>query len=306
MSQFPRRYTAGRLSIDTQHLRVRILDRLQRLDGPAGSGQIVPAHLRLNARRVFVAMGMAIGNVVQLIITAGVMPGSLLLTVIALAFMPLIVGIAVWSRRSMYAATWVAQQSAADLATHVEQTVTGVRVVKAFAQEDREVDRLEQHGRTLFAAKMRAAKLMARFQPLLQNLPQVALVVNILLGGWLVMEGRITVGTFFAFSVYLTTMTHLVGMLSGMIVTFQMVWPRWTIAEIIDMSPDTDPADPRRPGGPLGLRFDAVSFDTEATARPHASPSRSPPVRPQRPRRIRQVMAVQLAGFYRPDAGTLR
>lgn len=319
LSQFLRRYTAGRLSIDTQHtLRVRILDRLQRLDGPGQdrivTGQIVSRSISdLNATQGLVAMGpMALGNIVQLFITAGVMLWvSPLLTVIALAFMPLIVGIAVWSRRSMYAATWVAQQSAADLATHVEQTVTGVRVVKAFAQEDREVDHLDHLGRTLFAAKMRAAKLMARFQPLLQNLPQVALVVNILLGGWLVMEGRITVGTFFAFSVYLATMTRLVGMLSGLLVTFQMGLASLDrIAEVLDMAPqDPDPADPQDiPAGPLGLRITDVTFHTGGH---RVLDGMSLDLTPGEtlaligPAGSGKSMAVQLAGgFYRPDSGT--
>ncbi|MDO5511940.1 ABC transporter ATP-binding protein [Corynebacterium sp.] len=320
VSQFLRRYTAGRLSIDTQHtLRVRILDRLQRLDGPGQdqivTGQIVSRSISdLNATQGLVAMGpMAIGNIVQLLITAGVMLWvSPLLTVIALAFMPIIVGVAVLSRRSMYAATWVAQQSAADLATHVEQTVTGVRVVKAFAQEDREVDHLDRLGRTLFAAKMRAAKLMARFQPLLRNLPQVALVINILLGGWLVMEGRITVGTFFAFSVYLTTMTHLVGTLSGLIVTFQMGLASLDrIAEIIDMSPEhPDPAQPAAlPDGPLGLRFDSVTFDTDGhRVLDHLDLDVAPgeTLALIGPAGSGKSMAVQLAGgFYRPDAGSL-
>jgi len=319
LSQFLRRYTAGRLSIDTQHtLRVRILDRLQRLDGPGQdrivTGQIVSRSISdLNATQGLVAMGpMAIGNVVQLFITAGVMLWvSPLLTVIALAFMPLIVGIAVWSRRSMYAATWVAQQSAADLATHVEQTVTGVRVVKAFAQEDREVDHLDRLGRTLYAAKMRAAKLMARFQPLLQNLPQVALVINILLGGWLVMEGRITVGTFFAFSVYLATMTRLVGMLSGLLVTFQMGLASLDrIAEVLDMAPqDPDPADAQDiPAGPLGLRIRDVTFHTGGH---RVLDGMSLDIAPGEtlaligPAGSGKSMAVQLAGgFYRADEGT--
>ena len=320
LSQFLRRYTAGRLSIDTQHtLRVRILDRLQLLDGPGQdrivTGQIVSRSISdLNATQGLVAMGpMALGHIVQLLVTAGVMLWvSPLLTVIALAFMPLIVGIAVWSRRSMYAATWVAQQSAADLATHVEQTVTGVRVVKAFAQEDREVDHLDRLGRTLYAAKMRSAKLMARFQPLLQNLPQVALVVNILLGGWLVMEGRITVGTFFAFSVYLSTMTRLVGTLSGLVVTFQMGLASLDrIAEILDMAPvDPDPADPRPlPDGPLGLRLTDVTFDTGGHRVLDRLSLEVPPGETLAligPAGSGKSMAVQLlGGFYRADSGSL-
>lgn len=320
LSQFLRRYTAGRLSIDTQHtLRVKILDRLQRLDGPGQdqivTGQVVSRSISdLNATQGLVAMGpWALGMVVQLLITVGVMLWvSPLLTVFALAFMPLIVGVAVFSRRSVYAATWVSQQATADLATHVEQTVTGVRVVKAFAQEDREVDRLNTLGRTLYAAKMRAAKLQARFQPLLRNLPQLALVVNIVLGGWLVLRGDITVGTFFAFSVYLTSLTQIVGMLSGMIVTFQMGLASLDrIADILDLTPqDPDPADPvPLPEGPLGLRLTGVEFSTQGN---RVLDGTTLDVAPGEtlaligPAGSGKSMAVQLAGgFYRPDSGSL-
>ncbi|RSZ65463.1 ABC transporter ATP-binding protein [Corynebacterium hylobatis] len=320
LTQFLRRYLAGRLSIDTQHtLRVRILDRLQLLDGPGQdrivTGQVVSRSISdLNATQGMIAMGpWALGMLVQLLITIGVMLWvSPLLTVIALAFMPVIVGVAVASRRSMYAATWVAQQATADLATHVEQTVTGVRVVKAFAQEERETDHLDGLGRTLYAAKMRAAKLQSRFQPLLRNLPQVALVINILLGGWLVLRGEITVGTFFAFSVYLTSLTQIVGMLSSMIVTFQMGLASLDrITEILDMRPqDPDPAEPvDLPGGPLGLKLTGVEFSTgghrvlDGTTL-HITPGETLAL--IGPAGSGKSMAVQLAGgFYRPDAGTL-
>lgn len=320
LCQFLRRYTAGRLSIDTQHtLRVRILDTLQRLDGPGQdqivTGQVVSRSISdLNATQGLVAMGpMALGLIVQLLITGGVMLAvSPLLTVIALAFLPVTVAAAVFSRRSMYAASWVSQQATADLATHVEQTVSGVRVVKAFAQEEREVDRLDRLGRTLYAAKMRAAKLMARFQPMLQNLPQIALVLNILVGGWLVLRGDITVGTFFAFSVYLTSMTAIVGMLSGMIITLQMGLASLDrIADILDLTPGrTDPADPAEvPDGPLGLRLDRVTFDTGGhrvlddltlDVRPGSS------IALIGPPGSGKSMAVQLmGGFYEPDAGRI-
>ncbi|QGU04289.1 ABC transporter ATP-binding protein [Corynebacterium comes] len=320
LSQFLRRYTAGRLSIDTQHtLRVKLLDRLQRLDGPGQdqivTGQVVSRSISdLNATQGLVAMGpWALGMVVQLLITVGVMLWvSPLLTVFALAFLPLVVGLAVISRRSVYAATWVSQQATADLATHVEQTVTGVRVVKAFAQEDREVDRLDALGRTLYAAKMRAAKLQARFQPLLRNLPQLALVLNIVLGGWLVLRGDITVGTFFAFSVYLTSLTQIVGMLSGMIVTFQMGLASLDrIAEILDLAPqDPDPADPvPLPEGPLGLRLTGVEFSTQGHKVLDGTTLDIAPGETLAligPAGSGKSMAVQLVGgFYRPDSGSL-
>lgn len=318
--QFARRYTAGRLSIGTQHtLRVRLLDSLQRLDGPGQdnivTGQVVSRSISdLNATQGLVAMGpLALGLLIQLVVTAVVMFSvSPLLTLIACAFLPLIVAVALFSRRTMYAANWVAQQATADLATHVEQTVTGVRVVKAFAQETREVGRLDALGRTLYAVKMRSAKLMARYQPLLQNLPQLALVVNILLGGWMAIRGDITVGTFFAFSVYLTSMTQIVSMLSGMIVTFQMGLASLDrIADILDLRPSrVDPADPLTiPEGPLGLAVDAVTFDTDGR-RVLDSLSLTVPAGGSLaligPPGSGKSMAVQLlGGFYQPDAGSL-
>ncbi|AGF72150.1 ABC transporter ATP-binding protein [Corynebacterium halotolerans] len=316
--QFARRYASGRLSIDTQHvLRTRILDTLQRLDGPGQdrivTGQVVSRSISdLNATQGLVAMGpWALGMVIQLIITVGIMLSvSPLLTVIALAFLPVIVTVAFLSRRSLYAATWVAQQSTADLATHVEQTVTGVRVVKAFAQENRVVDQLESLGRTLYAAKMRAARIMARFQPLLQNLPRLALVINILLGGWLVLRGEITVGVFFAFSVYLTSLTQIVGMLSGLVVTLQMGLASLDrIADILRLEPGHhDPADPEDlPDGPLGLRLDDVHFDNDGH---RVLDGLSLDVAPGEivaligPPGSGKSMAVQLAGgFYVPDSG---
>lgn len=318
LCQFARRFTAGKLALDTQHdLRVRILDTLQRLDGPGQdrivTGQIVSRSISdLNATQGLVSMlPWAAGMLIQLVLTVAVMATvSPLLTVIALAFLPLIVTLAWLSRRTLYAATWASQQATADLATHVEQTVSGVRVVKAFAQEEREIDRLEGLGRTLYATKLRAARIMARFQPMLQQLPQVALVINILLGGWLVLRGDITVGTFFAFSVYLTSMTQVVGLLSGLVVTLQMGLASLDrITDILRLEPQHhDPAHPDTvPDGPLGLRIDDVSFsndDTRVLDRLNLTISPGETLALIGPPGSGKSMAVQLAGgFYRPDAG---
>ena len=80
------------------------------------------------------------------------------------------------SRRSLFPATWSAQQRAADIAQQVEETVTGVRVVKGFGQEAREVATLEGRARTLFAERMRAARMTARLNPALLALPTLGQV----------------------------------------------------------------------------------------------------------------------------------
>ncbi|WIM72655.1 ABC transporter transmembrane domain-containing protein [Corynebacterium suedekumii] len=303
LCQFLRRYAAGRLSIDTQHtLRIRILDTLQRLDGPGQdqivTGQVVSRSISdLNATQGLVAMGpMALGLIVQLLITGGVM----------LSVSPCSPS-SPWRscpspspRRCSPGAPCTPPPGSPSSRPRTwprtsNRPSPGSAWSRRFAQEEREVDRLDQLGRTLYAAKMRAAKLMARFQPMLQNLPQIALVLNILVGGWLVLRGDITVGTFFAFSVYLTSMTAIVGMLSGMIITLQMGLASLDrIADILDLTPGrTDPADPATlPAGPIGLRLDRVTLRHRRPPRPrrpHPRRTSRQLDRAHRPARLGQI-----------------
>ena len=270
LTQVVRRFTAGLLSLDVQHdLRVRLLRSLQALDGPAQdrvrTGQVVSRAISdLQGIQGMLAMlPLTLGSVIKIVLTIGVMLMlSLPLTVVGLAVIPLVVAVAVKSRSALYAATWTAQQKAADVATHVEETVSGVRVVKAFAQSSREVARLDGLSRSLYALRMRSAKLNARFQPALQALPQVSLVVNIAVGGWLALRGSITVGTFVAFATYLTTLTALSRMVSTMIISLQLTAASIDrVGEVIESVPDhPDPDDPVAvPTGPVGLRLRGVT-----------------------------------------------
>ncbi len=318
-----RRWAQGRLSLDTQHdVRVRLLATLQGLDGP-GQDRIVTGQIASRAisdlgqvQHVVTMFPIASSRLIQLTLTLVVMLGlSPRLTLVALVMIPVLAATAVASKRRLHAATWVNQQAAADLATHVEQTVTGVRVVKAFAQESREIDALDRLGRVIYAVKMRSAKLTARFQPVMGQVPRLALVATIVLGGLMAMRGEITVGVFFIFSTYLTTLTQNVSMLANTWVNYQLAASSLErIDDILSMSPLHPEYDrPREPAplpdGPLGLEFDGVEFSTGGhrvldglsfTVAPNSSLSLVGPPGSGK------SMAVQLAGgFYRPDAGTI-
>lgn len=318
--QFGRRMTAGKLSIDIQHLlRLDVLGSLQRLDGPAqdrlSTGQVVSRSISdLGQVQGLLAMlPLAVGSLVKLVFIVVIM-GSISpwLTLLALAFLPVIATVSARARGRLYAASWDSQQATADLASQVEQNVSGVRVVKAFAQEEREIDRLEHHSRTLYARRMRLARLNARFQPLLEELPQIALVVNIILGGWLAIQGEITVGTFFAFSIYLTQLTAITRMLSGMLVRFQIGLASVDrISDLISSAPEhRDPEHPvELPEGPLGLKLERVEFATPD--RPvlqgldfEVAPGETLGV--VGPAGSGKSLAVQLlGGFHEPDAGRI-
>ncbi len=75
---------------------------------------------------------------------------SPLLTVTALIVVPAVVLLTRATRASLFPATWSAQQAAGEVAEIVEEDVTGVRVVKGFGQEDRELERLGERARDLY------------------------------------------------------------------------------------------------------------------------------------------------------------
>src|SRR5699024_4262228 len=188
---------------------------------------------------------------------------SPLLTVVARAVAPGITAVAYVSRTSMHAATWSAQQGAADLAQHVEETVTGVRIVKGFGQESRMVARLEELGRTLYARRLRAARVNARFAPTLSALPQLGLVGVIALGGALALHGSLTIGTFLAFATYITRMSAIARIIAGMLVMVQLSRAAAErVFDVIDARPAIeDPPDPAGlPDGPVGVEMRGVGF----------------------------------------------
>lgn len=317
---FIRRFTAGRLASSSQHwVRVELLKTLHRLDGPGQdkieAGQIVSRSITDLGQFHMVLAGspMLFTRSLQLAATLVVMFAlNVPLSLTALALLPLILWEANRSRRALYAATWVNQQAAADLTQHVEETVSGVRVVKAFGQEQREIATLDLLGRELYAVKMRSAKLTARFQPLLAQLPKVALVVNIVAGGLTAIRGGITVGAFVAFTGYLTAMTTQLAALTNQYVRIQMGMSSVDrLEEVLELAPaEAEPrSGSRPPAGACGIAFEGVGFSTGGhrvldgvTLR--VAPGESVAV--VGPPGAGKSMAVQLAGaFYAPDEGSI-
>lgn len=269
--QYGRRMLAGRLSLDVQHgLRLRLLGSLQRLDGPGQdrirTGQVVSRSITdLQLLQGLLAMvPMSAGALLQFVLALVIMTTlSPLLTLVAVATVPIIVVIVRVVRPKLFAATWSAQQRAADLAQHVEETVTGVRVVKGFGQESHAVDQLEEHGRRLYAERLRAARINSWFSAPLGAVPQFGLVATIAVGGLLALDGRITVGTFVAFTAYVATMTATTRTLSQVVIMAQLSRAAVErVYEVIDTEPEVaDPPDPAPlPDGPLGVHFRDVTF----------------------------------------------
>lgn len=321
-ASFGRRMLAGKLSLDVQHgLRLQLLGSLQRLDGAGQdalrTGQVVSRSITdLQLVQSLLAMAPLSGmSFLQFVLAAAVMLWlSPPLAAVALLMVPLVIVVVYRMRPRLHAATWSAQQRAAELAQHVEETVTGVRVVKGFGQEARMVDVLEQHGRRLFAERMRAARINARFSPTLSAIPQAGLVVVIAVGGWLALRGQIGLGTFLAFSAYVTTMTTTARTMASVIIMAQLTRAAAErVYQVIDAGPAV--ADPPRPvpvpDGPLGIELDGVTFGFD-TAQPVLR-DLDLRVRPGETVAIigpagsgKTTLSLLLPRFYAPDAGQIR
>lgn len=270
-SSFLRRWAGGRLSLDVQHdMRQDVFSALQRLDGAGQdrlrTGQVVSrASSDLQMVQSLLAMvPLSAGQVVLFVASLAIMLTlSPLLTLTALIVVPAVVVVSRATRTVLFPATWSAQQSAAEVAGIVEENVTGVRVVKGFGQEEREIGRLDAGARRLFADRMRAVRLTGSITPALQGLTALGQVAVLGIGGYLALNGTITLGTFLAFTLYLAQLVAPTRMLTLLLVTAQQARASVErVLEIIDTLPViTDPEHPQPlPDGPLDVAFTGVRF----------------------------------------------
>jgi ATP-binding cassette subfamily B protein len=273
-----RRYRGGRVALDVQNdLRNEMHDHLQRLDSATldtmPTGQLVA---RANSDSALVQgllnfLPLVAGNVLMMVLSLAVMfVLSPLLAIISLAVVPALLIVSYRMRRRVFPATWDGQQKEGDLAEIVDEDVGGVRVVKAFGQERRELERLTGTASSLYGSQMRAVRIQSRYQPLLEAVPVLGQVGILALGGWLALTGNITLGTFLAFSTYIAQLMAPARQLAGILTIGQMA--RTGLERIIQLNhlttpiqeaPDSDDLPTSAVGGPGAIQFDDVTFGYE-------------------------------------------
>jgi ATP-binding cassette, subfamily B, bacterial len=266
-----RRYRGGQLSLDVQHdLRTELFDSLSRLDGARQdqlhTGQIVSRSITdLNMIQSLLSMlPMLMGNALLFVASIAIMfILSPVLALISLAVGPVLLALSILSRRRLFPASWDAQQKAGEVVGVVEGAITGVRVVKGFGQEEQEIDRLAGVSRILYAARVRAVRLMARFSPALGAIPALGQVGVVALGGWMAIKGSITLGTFLAFASYLAQMINPVRALTNLITIGQEA--RASVIRVFEVNDSRPVIEERRdaavlPAGSKDIELDDVQF----------------------------------------------
>ena len=267
-----RRLVAGRVSLGVEFdLRNRMYAHLQSLElgffDSQQTGQLMSrSTVDLQAVRFFLGYGLIfiLQSALTILIAAGVMLAvNPPLAAVALAPVPFVVAIAARYGRLNRPATQEVQQRIAELTAEAEENISGVRVVKAFAQESRQLARFRTAVQRVFDQSMVSTRLRAFYNPFIGFLPQLGLAALLLVGGRQAINGSITLGEFVAFYGYVVMLTspmRMLGIALGM--AQRAVASGARVFEVLDRAPRmTVPAGaPPLPAGRGAVRFDHVTF----------------------------------------------
>ncbi|MGH2925690.1 MAG: ABC transporter ATP-binding protein [Solirubrobacterales bacterium] len=267
-----RRLIAGKVSVAVEYdLRDRLYRHLQVLelgffDGQQTGQLMSRATIDLQSIRFFLGYGLIFLTQNALtIMLASVVMFAIKPWLAALALLPVpfvVLSAARFNRRSRPAVQEI-QQRLAELTAEVEESISGIRIVKAFARERHMLDRFRRSVARVFDQNIYSTRLQAFYSPMLGFLPSLGLAVVLLVGGRAVINGTLSLGDFTAFYTYLIMLTvpmRLLGMSLGM--AQRAVASGNRLFEILDREPriQSPPDAPELPPGAGGVELRGVSL----------------------------------------------
>ncbi|MFY9488954.1 MAG: ABC transporter ATP-binding protein [Solirubrobacterales bacterium] len=263
-----RRIVSGRVSLGVEHdMRARLYRHLQDLEigffHDHQTGQLMSrATVDLQVVRFFLGYGLTfmVQSIFTIVISAAIMLYLQAdLALLILATMPFIVYSAALYGKKARPAVQLAQQRLAELSANVEENVSGIRVIKAFAREPERLDHFKQTTQRVFDQQLYSTRLSGFYNPLLGFIPSLGLAAVLLYGGNHVIDGELDLGEFTAFYFY-------VGMLIGPLRTLgstlgsaqRATAAGMRIFEILDREPRIEAKPDARPlpeaGGAVSYR----------------------------------------------------
>jgi ATP-binding cassette, subfamily B, multidrug efflux pump len=176
----------------------------------------------LNAVRMMLGPGIMYWTETMLtaVLSIGVMVSvNWRLTLICLIPAPLVSLVVVLFGRRIHDRFEVIQKMFSDISSRVQENLSGVRVIRAYAQEDAETRKFELLNQDYVEQNIKLAKLSALFMPLLQALVGMGFLIVLLFGGYQLLQHRISLGSFLMFNTYM-------GML---------VWPMIALGWVVNL-----------------------------------------------------------------------
>jgi len=277
-----RRIVAGRVSLAVEFdLRERFYGHLQRLElsffDRQQTGQLMSrATVDLQSIRFFLGYGLIfITQSMLTIVLATVVMIAInpLLALLAVLPAPLVVYTASRYNRVSRPAVQEVQQRIAELTAEAEESISGIRIVKAFAREEHQLHRFQRAVARVFDQSIYSTRLQAIFSPLIGLLPQAGVALVLLVGGRAVIDGTLSLGNFTAFYTYAAMLagpTRMLGLSLGM--AQRAIASGNRLFEILDREPrvESPPGAPPLPEGGGAVELRDVTLHYSASDIDHA------------------------------------
>jgi ATP-binding cassette subfamily B multidrug efflux pump len=160
----------------------------------------------------------------------------------------------------------IIQKMFSDISSRVQENLSGVRVIRAYAQENAEIRKFELLNQDYVAQNIRLARLSAFFMPLLQALIGVGFLIVLLGGGYQLLAHRISLGSFVMFNTYMGILIWPMIALGWVVNLMQRGTASWSrIMEIMHEKPGIMRRNSLYSSSPSysvlgGLRFEQVEM----------------------------------------------
>ncbi len=278
-SSIARRVISGRISLGVEHdLRTKIYSHLQQLEigffQDQQTGQLMSrGTVDLQVVRFFLGYGLIfmIQSAITIVISAAIMLYlDWRLALMVLATMPFIVLAAARYGKRARPAVQQVQQRLAEFSADTEESISGIRVVKAFAREDQRMEKIRGSAQRVFDQNLVSTKLSAFNDPLLGFIPSVGLAAVLLYGGHLVIDGQMSLDHFTSFYFYVGMLIGPMRMLGNSLGSAQRATAAGArIFELLDRQPRIEAAPDAKPLPPGGgeVVFDDVDFSFPGATR---------------------------------------
>ncbi len=267
---FLRRWLISRATMGVEaDIRKDLYARLQILPmsfhGRWQSGQLLSRIMNdLSSIRRFMSFGMVflLLNTLQIIVVTGILLAMYwpLGVVVVVSIVPVTLTVLHFQRENTRLSR-LAQDQSGHVATHVEESALGVRVIKSFGRERYAYDRFDRQLTDLYDTQVRRVSVSAKFWTLLEVIPNLTLIIVLGLGAYAAGHQYVTMGTLVAF---ITMMLSLVWPIASLGFLLSMMQESFTaanrIAEIFDAPKEI--ADGPSAETPQGgrLELDDVGF----------------------------------------------
>lgn len=129
------------------------------------------------------------------------------LTVVALLPLPIMVALTTRYGKMLHSRFGVAQAAFSELNDKVQESVSGIRVLKSTGEVDRDVDSFEELSDEVMAKNVRVAKIDALYDPTIFGIVGLSYILSIGYGAYLIEQGELTIGQIVSFTAYLSLLT---------------------------------------------------------------------------------------------------